>query len=294
MADGEKKGFFASGAFKLILVWLALGVALSVGVYASRPTMLHACEGYLEQYHQAVGQPSAHGGGHGEGHGEEINPCFEYEELYLSLESAAHGGGHGEGHAEGHGEDGGITPEKAQEALKSLPSANLAASMYSWTDKMKLGNAWAIPNFLILVTLLVYFTKDMARENMNSRREELAKALSDTAKARDEALALKAEYEGKMRDLGNELERLKAEMRTQGEEEKARILKAAEVQAERIKKEAEFTARQELLTAQYRLKEEAARLAVEVAEQVIREVITDSDRDRLLTDYLETVKEQAK
>ena len=278
MADGEKKSFLKSGAFKLVLVWIALGVALSVGVYASRPAMLKACEGYVEQYHQAVPGAKAEAP-------EGVNPCSEYEELYLGLKDAAHGEG---------AEAGQVSADQAKQALDALPSANLAAAMYAWTDKMKLGNAWAIPNFLILITILVYFAKDMLIGNMNTRREELAKVLRETEKARREAEALKAEYEAKLQDLGNELERLKAEMRAQGEDEKARILKAAEVQAQRIKTDADFTAKQEILVAQYRLKEEAARLAVQVAEQVIREVITDKDRDRLMTEYLGTVKEQVK
>jgi F-type H+-transporting ATPase subunit b len=281
MADGQKKSFLKSGAFILVLVWLALGVALSAGVYASRPAMLKVCEGYLEQYHQKVTAPGPEAEPR-----EGVNPCFEYEELILGLKTAAKGETSEEGAA--------ISPEQAQQALAELPGPNLAAAMYSWTDKMKLGNAWAIPNFLILITMLVYFTKDMLVGSMNSRREELAKVLRETENARKEAVALKADYESKLKDLGNELERLKAEMRAQGEDEKARILKAAEVQAQRIRTEADFTAKQEILVAQYRLKEEAARLAVQVAEQVIREVITDKDRDRLLTDYLETVKEQAK
>lgn len=281
MAD-EKKSFFASGAFKLVLVWLVLGVALTAGVYAGRPAMIHACEGYLEQYHAAVGAPAEHPAEEGK----EVNPCFEYEELYLGLETAAHGG-HGEGESA-------IPAEKAEAALASLPSANLAATMYSWSDKMKLGNAWAIPNFLILITLLVYFSKDMLLANMNEKRAALAKALSETEKARQEAEAMKADYESKFANLGRELENLKAEMRAQAEDEKARIVKAAQAQAERIKNDADFTARQELLVAQYRLKEEAAKLAVQVAEQVVREVINDQDRDRLMTEYLSSVKEQSK
>jgi len=284
MADG-KKSFLASSAFKLILVWIALGVALSVGVYASRPAMLKACEGYLEQYHQAVGgAPEAEAPEGQEG----VNPCFEYEEKYLELKTAAQGV---EPEAAG---DAKIPPEKAAQALAALPTANLAAAMYSWTDKMKLGNAWAIPNFLILITVLVYFTKDMLIANMNTRRETLAKALADAEKARQEAEALKAEYTARLKDMGAELERLRSEMRAQAEDEKARIVKAAQAQAARIKTEADFTAKQEVLVAQFKLREEAARLAVQVAEQVVREVITDKDRDRLMNDFLTGVKEQAK
>jgi F-type H+-transporting ATPase subunit b len=253
MAAGEKKGFLSSGAFKLILAWLALGVVSTVAVFAAAPKMLHSCEVWAEEYRAAhPGEAKAEGGEEKAG----MNQCLLAEE------------------------EGNTHP-------------NLTASFYAITN-MRMATAWSIPNFLILITILVYFAGDAVNQNLKTRRDDLEKAIGEAEKARREAEALRADYEAKLADLGNEIERLKAEMRAQGEEEKGRIVKQAEVQAERIRNEADFTARQEVLVAQYRLREEAARLAVQVAEQVLREVITDKDRDRLFSDYLSTVKEQVK
>lgn len=251
----EKKGFLQSGAFKLVLAWLALGVVLNIAAVAAQKPMLDACTAWMEEYKaQHPGEAAEH---HGAASEENINACLLAEE-----EGSTH--------------------------------PNLVASFYALTGKLLAGNAWAIPNFLILITLLVYFTRDMVQSNMKSRREELERSIVGTEKLRREAEALRADYERKIAEMGAELERLRAEMRSQGEDEKVRILKQAQAMAERIRVEADFTAKQETLVAQFKLREEAAKLAVEIAEQVIREVITDKDRDRLLSDYLETVKESAK
>jgi F-type H+-transporting ATPase subunit b len=214
-----------------------------------------------------------------------VSPKMEHaceawaEEYHLE----AHGG-HGEAghdlcHLVGHSDE-----------VKGF-TKNLAAS-FSTILNMKWATAWSIPNFLILITIIWHFAKDPLNENLKNRREELATAIREAEKAKAEAEALKEEYGQKLAEIDREIERVRQEMRDQGEAEKARITEEAERQAERIQNEADFTAKQEVLVAQYRLREEAAKLAVRVAEDVIRQVIDEQDRDRLLGEYLDKVMEQ--
>lgn len=250
MAEAEKKGFFKSRAFILILVWMALGVALSVAIYAARPGMEHACEAWAEEL-PAEGE---HGGGHG-GEAEVHDACH-----LVSLQ--------------GHG-----------------MHRNLAAAFHA-IGGMPLATAWNIPNFLILITIIWYFAKDALNDMFKTKKEDLDKAMAEARRARAEAEEMKAEYERRLGEMGKEMESLVGEMREQGEAEKRRIIDAGEQLAKRIGNDAEFTAKQELLVARYKLREEAARLAVEVAEKVIKQVISEQDRDRLLDEYLEKVMEQ--
>ena len=71
MAEEEKKGFFKSKAFILIIIWLALGVVLSGIFYSVRPSMKHACEGWAAEL--------GHGADHGEAehgsHADEYHAC---------------------------------------------------------------------------------------------------------------------------------------------------------------------------------------------------------------------------
>lgn len=262
MGDAEKKGFVGSKAFWLILLWIILGAALSGAVYAARPRMDNLCK----VWDAAVPDPALpHELQIEIAEGKFKSNCDAAEEKELLI----------------------VKGEKTH--VSSHP--NLTAG-FTAILKMPWGTAWALPNFLILVTVLWHFGRGPAGEQLKTRRDELVKAIAEAQKARAEAEAKKKEYDELMAGIGGEIEALRKSMRSEGEAEQARLIAEAGRQAERIKNEAEFTAKQEVLMAQYRLRETAARLAVEVAEKVIRETITGEDRERLLTEYLEKVREQ--
>ena len=61
--------------------------------------------------------------------------------------------------------------------------------------------------------------------------------------------------------------------------------------AEKIREQASQAADQEVLKARTELRVEAARLAVELAEQTIKEKIVKDDQDRLVGEYLTKVVE---
>ncbi|MFO8057961.1 MAG: ATP synthase F0 subunit B [bacterium] len=176
---------------------------------------------------------------------------------------------------------------------KGAEHQRLAAAMAPLTGKMTLATAWTIPNFLILFTLLFYFMNKSLGSYLQNRRDELERSIREAREAREAAEAKLAEYEQKINQVDKDIEELKEQMRREGEAEKQKLIEQANSQAERISREADFTAKQEVRMAQYRLQEEAARLAVEVAEKVIREVINEEDRERILNEYLEKVREQA-
>lgn len=247
MSEQPKKGFLQSLAFKLIIVWLIMGVALSVAVKYAVPKIGEACEEWARQENIPVPEVSDYAYG---------AAC----KTIAYTDGAEH--------------------------------QRLAAALYPLLHGFDLALAWNIPNFLIFITLLAYFIREPLNKNLKTRREDLEKAIADAKAARAEAEALLAEYEDKFSHLDREVEKLKAEFRSQAEADKARIVAEAERLAERIRNEAEFTTKQELLMAQYKLREEAAKLAVEIAEKVIREVINDEDQERLLAEYLDKVKEQ--
>jgi len=280
MAAEEKKGFFGSKAFMLILVWIGLGVVLTVVMYSAMPRMQAQCAKW-----EAEMAHSSHGDEHGGGHDAHAGDAGHAEEDGQEA--------HGE---EKHGEvhhDSCHTVSLAENA--PTMHRNLAAvfhGMYGTDGKMKWATAWSIPNFLILITFLAWAAGPALNENFKGRREELAKAIEEAEKARSEAEATKEEFEKKISRMDEEIEALRQEFRDEAGVEKAKVVAEAEKLSERIRNEADFTAKQEVLVARYKLKEDAARLAVEIAERVIREVIDDNDRDRLLNEYLEKIMEK--
>ena len=127
---------------------------------------------------------------------------------------------------------------------------------------------------------------------MKQRRAELEDKINAAEKAKTEAEALQKKYEDKISSLDQEIADLKAEWKKDAELEKEKLVESANKLSEKIQKDADLTAKQEILMAKHNLREEAAKLAVEVAEKVIRGTINDGDRDKLLDEYLSKVTEQ--
>jgi F-type H+-transporting ATPase subunit b len=274
-----KKGFVGSTAFYLVIAWVVLGVVLHLAfVYKIAPVMNDACA----RWDGAVADPAeitahfAHlkEGGH-------VTACKLAEEKIEVSIDLAH-----EKDLESKKE--GLTEAHAPEPVTQKPVLIVAFNPITRDPK---ATAWAVPNFLILITVLWYFVSGPLNEMFRSRRQELKTAIDAAESARQEAEARYTEYQRRLAKLDEELAAIRAEFKAEAEAEKTKMLAEADKQAQRIKTEAGFTAKQELLMAQYRLREEAARLAVEVAEKVIREVIDDSDRDRLLNEYLTKIME---
>lgn len=184
--------------------------------------------------------------------------------------------------------------------LYNLPSTFLMK--FHITDENILSTAWAIPDFLILVTILwwLMFKNTPAalpmldmKARLRNRRNKVAEALDGAEKALDEADSQHNDYSGRLEKIEQEIAGLKDLIRKEGETEREKILEEAKRQVERIKNEAEFTAKQELKMAQARLKQEAVDRAVELAEEILTRTMNDDDRTRLLDEFLEKMEKTA-
>ena len=274
-----KKGFVGSTAFYLIIAWVVMGAVLHfMFVYKIAPVLNNACL----QWDSEIADPPeiASHFAHPE-EGEPLSGCkLAEEKMDLALDLA--------NEQDVKSKQAGQPAVHRPEPVTTNPI--LTAAFTPITNDPK-ATAWAVPNFLILITILWYFAAGPLNEMFRSRRQDLKTAIDAAEQARLEAEARYAEYQKRLARLDDELAAIRAEFKAEAEAEKKKMLAEAEKQSQRIKTEAEFTAKQELLMAQYRLREDAARLAVEVAEKVIREVIDDSDRDRLLNEYLTKIME---
>jgi F-type H+-transporting ATPase subunit b len=144
-------------------------------------------------------------------------------------------------------------------------------------------------NFALLVAILVYFGRKPMRDMFATRRETIAKDIETASALLDQAEARNAEWQRKLADLDSELEDLRATARRRAEEERERILAEASEAAERIQRDAVASVEQELRRAQEALREEAASLATELAAGMLREHVSDGDRERLVDEFISRV-----
>jgi len=152
---------------------------------------------------------------------------------------------------------------------------------------------YRIGNFVLLIAVIAYFARKPIREFFNERRTDIQNDLHEAAELRREAEARYAKWQRKLVDLEAELEQIRATFRERAEAEREQIVADANATAARIRSETMAAIEQELRKSREVLSEEAADLAVELAADLLREQVTEADRDRLVTEFIERVESAA-
>lgn len=150
---------------------------------------------------------------------------------------------------------------------------------------------WRCLNFAVMVGLLGYFVSKPIRNGLQNRRAEIEKTLADAAAARDAAEAKAREYQEKLAKASAEIETIYAAIRREGELERDKILASAKEMAAKIEQEADAKAASAVARARTELRAEAARLAVELAEELLAKSVTAADQKRLIDEYMQKVGE---
>ncbi|HSO09859.1 MAG TPA: hypothetical protein VLR45_07715, partial [Desulfoprunum sp.] len=111
------------------------------------------------------------------------------------------------------------------------------------------------------------------------------------AAARDAAETKAREYQEKLAKASAEIETIYAAIRREGEMERDKILASAKEMAAKIEQEADAKAAGAVARARLELRAEAARLAVELAEELLVKNVTAADQKRLVDEYMQKVGE---
>lgn len=150
---------------------------------------------------------------------------------------------------------------------------------------------WRCINFAVMAGLIGYFVSKPIRNALQNRRAEIEKTLADAAAARDAAEAKAREYQEKLAKASAEIETIYAAIRREGELERDKILASAREMAAKIEQEADAKAAGAVARARLELRAEAARLAVELAEELLAKNVTAADQKRLVDEYMQKVGE---
>jgi len=146
-------------------------------------------------------------------------------------------------------------------------------------------------NFALMVGLLAYFVTKPVRKGLKERTEEIRKTLADAQAAQEAAEAKHREYSDKLAKATEEIAGITEAIRREGEMERDKILLAAKEMAAKIEKETDNKASGVVTKARIELREEAARLAVELAESLLKKQISADDQKRLVEEYMQKVGE---
>jgi len=178
-------------------------------------------------------------------------------------------------------------------ALIAIPSAALAAGGGGHADSGVILKDFLYRcfNFALMVGALVYFVNKPIRKGLKERSAGIEKTLAEAEAAKQAAEAKHREYTEKLAKATEEIASITASIRHEGEMERDKIIAAAKEMAVKIEREAENKAASVVARARTELREEASRLAVELAEDMLKKQVSADDQKRLVNEYMQKVGE---
>ena len=148
-----------------------------------------------------------------------------------------------------------------------------------------------ICNLFLQVYLIKRFLFKPVNEMLAKRKAMADAQLQDAAKAKDEAQAMKDEYEKNMADAKNKASEILINAQRNASIQSEEILKQANAQAVAIKEKAESDIAQEKRKAVNEIKDEIGGMAVDIAGKVIQREISEEDHKKLIDDFIANVGE---
>jgi F-type H+-transporting ATPase subunit b len=158
---------------------------------------------------------------------------------------------------------------------------------FNWTDVV-----YQAVNLTILLLVLVYYLRQPVKDFLIERRGIIGNEIDDAQKAIAEAKKIHAEYEEKLKHLDAEIKSLKESIHEQGEIERKEILKQAEIASEKIMEEAKESIELESERARRAIQSQAITLALDIAEDLIKQHLSSSDKDKIIENFVKSMNEE--
>ena len=154
---------------------------------------------------------------------------------------------------------------------------------------------WTFVATICNLFLQIYLIKRFLFKPVNAmleKRKAMADAqIRDAIKAKDEAEAMKAEYEQNMADAKNKANEILNTAQKTASIQSEEILKEAAQQAAAIKAKAEKDIAQEKRKAVNEIKDEIGGMAMDIAGKVIEREISEEDHKKLIDEFIANVGE---
>lgn len=148
-----------------------------------------------------------------------------------------------------------------------------------------------ICNLFIQMYLIKRFLFKPINEMLEKRRAMVDAQITDAQKAKEEADAMKQEYEQNMLDAKDKANQIVTSAQKTAAIQSEEILKEAADQAAAIKAKAEKDIAQEKRKAVNEVKNEIGGIAMEIAGKVIQREISEEDHAKLIDEFISNVGE---
>ena len=146
-------------------------------------------------------------------------------------------------------------------------------------------------NIFILFFAMSYFLFDPARDFLEKRRQRIANDLETAKSSKEDAVALKAENEAKLKAVDKEAEEILAEARKKAKKQEAEIVAEAKEEAARIIERANREIDLEKKKALEDVKTEIVSIAALMAEKAVAASMNVKIQDTLVEETLKEMGE---
>ena len=148
-----------------------------------------------------------------------------------------------------------------------------------------------ICNLFIQVYLIKRFLFKPINEMLEKRKAMADAQIQEAIKAKDEANAIKTEYEQNMLEARNKANEILVTAQKTAAIQSEVMLKEASTQAAALKAKAESDSAQEKRKAVNEIKDEIGGMAMEIAGKVIEREICEEDHKKLIDEFISNVGE---
>lgn len=146
--------------------------------------------------------------------------------------------------------------------------------------------AWASIAFLVVLVLLKKFAWGPVLSSLKEREESIANALQAADQAREEMAKLQSQNEDLLRQARIERDALLKEAREAKDAIIAESKEKAQEEANKIMVATRENIHHEKMAAISELKNQVAVLSIEIAEKILKEHLSDSDKQKTLVQNL--------
>lgn len=150
-----------------------------------------------------------------------------------------------------------------------------------------------ICNLFIQMYLIKRFLFKPINAIIEKRKAAADAEISEATKAKEEALAMKADYEQSMLEAKTKANDILTTAQKTATVQSEEILRDASKQAASIKAKAESDIEQEKRKAVNEIKDEIGSMAVEIAGKVIEREVSEEDHAKLIDEFIASVGESA-
>ena len=145
---------------------------------------------------------------------------------------------------------------------------------------------------LIMFILLSYLLFEPVRKILEDRKKKVAGQLDQAQKDQEEAARLRAEYEGKIKNIEKEADEILTQARKKALRKEEEIIQEAKEEAARRIARADHEIELQKAKVQDQMKKEMVQVAVMMAGKIISEKITEEEQDSLVDETLKEMGDQ--